>query len=83
MSLVVLEGTILTAIGTVVGLLCGTVGLQGLKSLRQFQGFFEPEFSTALIAEVFLTAIFLGAIGSLYPAWKTGRLRTVAALTHE
>jgi putative ABC transport system permease protein len=83
MSLVVLEGTILTAIGTIVGLFFGTVGLQGLKNLRQFQSFFEPVFSMALISEVFITAIFLGAVGSLYPAWKTGRLRTLAALTHE
>ena len=83
MSLVVLEGAILTAVGTAAGLFLGIVGLQGLKSLRQFQGFFEPVFSTALIAEIFIWAIFLGVIGSLYPAWKTGRLRTVVALTHE
>jgi putative ABC transport system permease protein len=83
MSLVVLEGVILTAIGTAAGLFLGIAGLKGLKSLSQFQGFFEPVFSAGLITEVFITAILRGVIGSLYPAWKTGRLRTVTALAHE
>lgn len=82
-AVVMLEGVLLAAVGSALGLGAGMLGLNGLSSLDALEGFIEPATTGSFLAEVFLAAILLGVMGSLYPAWRTSRLRTVDALKYE
>jgi putative ABC transport system permease protein len=83
MAMVMFEGMLLTALGSAVGLLIGLVGLWRLASLKHLQGFIIPTISAHFMVEVFLASTMLGVAGSLYPAWRTSRLRAVEALKQE
>ena len=83
MAMVMFEGMLLTALGSAVGLLIGIAGLHRLASLKHLQGFIDPTVSPRFMLEVALAATVLGILGSLYPAWRTSRLRTVDALKQE
>ncbi len=83
LALVMLEGLLLAALGSALGLGVGLAGLQWLASLKQLQGFIDPVVSSRFLLEVFLAATILGVCGSFYPAWRTTRLRAVEALKYE
>jgi len=83
MALVMFEGMLLAAMGSAAGVLIGLVGLRRLASLKHLQGFIDPAFSTFFLLEVVLAATMLGILGTLYPAWRTSRLRAVDALKQE
>lgn len=83
MAMVMIEGIILAAFGSAAGLLIGLAGLHRLASLKQMQGFVDPAISLRFMLEVILAATVLGLLGSIYPAWRTSRLRAVDALKKE
>ncbi len=83
MAIVMFEGMFLTALGSIAGLMIGLAGLQWLASLKYLQGFIAPVISAHFMFEVFLAATFVGVVGSLYPAWRTSRLRAIEALKQE
>jgi len=64
-------------------LLTGLAALRLLASLKYLQGFIDPAFSSLFLLEVVLAASILGILGSLYPAWRTSRLRAADALKQE
>lgn len=83
MAMVMLEGLFLTALGSAAGILSGFVGLRWLASLHYLQGFIDPVVSVRFVGQVFLAATLLGVAGSLYPTWRTSRLRAIEALKQE
>jgi putative ABC transport system permease protein len=83
MAMVMFEGMLLAALGSAAGLLIGLAGLHWLASLKHLQGFIDPAVSPRFMLEVVLAATILGILGSLYPAWRTSRLRAADALKQE
>jgi putative ABC transport system permease protein len=83
LGLIVIEGLILSAVGSLVGLGVGLAGLHWIVTSSAIRGFLEPEVSWRLIGEVLLAAIGLALAGSLYPAWRAVRLNVVEALRYE
>jgi ABC-type transport system, involved in lipoprotein release, permease component len=83
LRLILFEGLLMVAFGSVFGLILGTLNLRWLSSLKQLQGFFEPIISPRFLFDVFLGTIFMGVLGSLYPAWRAIHLRPVEALKQE
>ena len=83
MAMVMFEGMLLAALGSAAGLLIGLAGLNRLASLKHLQGFIDPAVSSRFMLEVVLAATVLGVMGSLYPAWRTSRLRAADALKQE
>lgn len=81
--MIVIEGMILAFLGSTFGLFAGILSLKWFASLKELQGFTDPEISLRLLFEVFCAAILLGMLGSLYPAWRISRLRVVEALKYE
>ena len=74
---------LLAALGSAAGLMIGIAGLQRLASLKHLQGFIDPAVSPRFMIEVALAATTLGILGSLYPSWRTSRLRAADALKQE
>ena len=83
MAMVMFEGMLLAALGSAAGLLIGLAGLHRLAALKHLQGFIDPTVSFRFLLEVVLAATVLGILGSLYPAWRTSRLRAADALKQE
>lgn len=83
LTMIVLEGLVMTMTGSMVGTLLGIYGLYGLASLPHFRGFLEPEVGLRLVLEVVVVTLSLGVIGSLYPAWRGVRLNPMEALKYE
>jgi len=81
--MVMLEGMFLAALGSALGVALGFFGLHWLSSLKNLQGIIDPVVSWRFLLEIFGAATLLGVLGSLYPAWRTTRLRTVEALKYE
>jgi putative ABC transport system permease protein len=83
LRLILLEGLLMVAFGSVFGLILGTLNLRWLSSLKQLQGFFEPIISLRFLLDVFLGTILMGVLSSLYPAWRAIHLKPVEALKQE
>ncbi len=83
LSMILRESLALSLLGAVLGLVTG-VGLIGvLNQLPFLQGFVRARFSAGLFGQAFVTALVLGAVGGIYPAWRASRLRPVEALRYE
>jgi putative ABC transport system permease protein len=83
LAMIVSEGLILSAAGSLSGSILGWGALKWLGKLPQVQGFIEPRVSLQLLTEVFGASLVLGILGSLYPAWRATRLNSVEALRYE
>ena len=82
-ALIVIEGLLLTAAGSVVGVSAGVGALRLLAAHPRLAGLLDPEITLRLGVEAIVATIVLGGLGSLYPAWRAVRLRPVDALRHE
>lgn len=76
----VLEGLLLSVIGSLAGGALGVGGLHWLVKLPRLQGFIEFHITPELLIHVSVAAIILGLIGSIYPAWRATKLDPVNAL---
>lgn len=102
MTQFVLEGTIISLIGGIVGVAIRSIGAPILATLvlpqlrsnldiavrniggSETWGTFittSPDIHTVLLG--IGVAVLLGALGSLYPAWRASRMKPVEALRHE
>jgi ABC-type antimicrobial peptide transport system permease subunit len=77
------ESVSLTLVGGLVGSLIGVLLGLLLNTVPWIQGFMQLEYSLGLFAQALGTALALGVVGGLYPAWWAGGLRPVEALRYE
>jgi ABC-type antimicrobial peptide transport system permease subunit len=82
-----LEGVLLSIIAGVVGIAIGTIAAPTLSSLLQLTRNIAPTAAVSVNAELVLLAfgvsILLGALGSLYPAWRAAKIRPAEAMKYE
>ena len=76
------ESLLLSVFGGTAGIALG-MGLVYLISLSSFGSFFAPSYSVGLFAQAMGTALVLGAVGGLYPAFRAAGLSPVEALRYE
>ena len=81
--MVLRESLALSVLGGVVGLVIGIGMIGGLNTLPFMKGFVKASFSVGLFGQALVTALVLGAVGGIYPAWRASRLRPVEALRYE
>ena len=65
--------------GSLVGVLLGVL----LNNVPLIEGWMQMRYSVGLFAQAFGTALALGIVGGLYPAWWAANLRPVEALRYE
>ncbi|MBI4672929.1 MAG: ABC transporter permease [Chloroflexi bacterium] len=77
------EALALSVLSSLVGIVFG-VGIGYLFTLAPgFGQFLLPAYTPAMLIQIFLVALVLGAIGGLYPAWRAANLRPIEALRYE
>ena len=81
--MIVRESVALSLLGSGVGVACGIVLGLALNLVPAIQGFLRLQYSVGLFAQAFGTALLLGAVGGVYPAWRASRLQPVEALRYE
>jgi len=74
---------LLGALGGVSGIIIGMLLTKLLGLIPSISGFMAANFSISLIIQAMLIALFLGALGGIYPAWRATRLQPVEALRYE
>jgi putative ABC transport system permease protein len=77
---IVIEGFILSAIGSAAGIVIGVAGSRLLSSIPAIGRFVTVEPTLSLVAATALAAIVLGMLGSFYPAWLATRQSPSTAL---
>jgi putative ABC transport system permease protein len=80
MGALVIEGFILSAFGSVLGIVLGVAGSKLLSSIPAIGRYVAVEPTLPLIAATALAAIVLGILGSFYPAFVATRQSPAAAL---
>jgi len=80
MAALVVEGFILSAIGSAAGVGIGVVGSQLLSAIPAIGRYVAVRPTSALVAATAVAAIALGILGSLYPAWLATRQSPAIAL---
>ena len=83
LAMVLRESLALGLLGGGIGLLTGIAVIAGLNTLPFMQGFVKARFSLGLFGQALATALVLGAVGGIYPAWRASRMRPVEALRYE
>jgi putative ABC transport system permease protein len=78
--LVLCESALLGALGGLVGVSLGALGLLTLGALPGVRGFLEPDLSPQLMLISISIAVVVGVISGLYPAWRSSRLNPSLAL---
>ncbi len=69
--------------GGALGCLAGAALVYALNQLPALVGMFDNALSPALFAQGMLIALFLGAAGGIYPAWRAAQLQPVEAMRYE
>jgi putative ABC transport system permease protein len=77
---IVIEGFILSAIGSAAGVVVGVVGSHLLSAIPAIGRFVTVSPTVPLVATTALAAIALGVLGSFYPAWLATRQSPATAL---
>jgi ABC-type lipoprotein release transport system permease subunit len=77
------ESLLLSSISGVFGIIMGVILCKILSGFPVAAMMVRVDFTPSLLASSFSMALFLGAIGGLYPAWRATRLSPVEALRYE
>jgi putative ABC transport system permease protein len=77
---IVIEGFILSAIGSAAGVVVGVAGSHLLSAIPAIGRFVTVSPTVPLVATTALAAIALGVLGSFYPAWLATRQSPATAL---
>ncbi len=79
--MILAEGTLISALGGLLGLAAGTAGAEVL--IHWAPRGLDTLYTPLLFAEGFAIAVALGFAGALYPAWQASRLSPIEALKYE
>jgi len=77
------ESLYLCGLASIIGAILGVALLNGLTAIPGMGAMLEAEWRPVTFISAIGTALLLGLIGGLYPAWRAGRLRPVEALRYE
>jgi putative ABC transport system permease protein len=80
MLALVIEGFILSAFGSMVGIVFGVAGSKFLSAIPSIGRYVAVEPTIQLIVVTALAAVVLGVLGSFYPAWEATRASPAEAL---
>jgi len=80
MGALVIEGFILSALGSAAGIVIGVAGSRLLSAIPAIGRYIAVRPTPGLIAATAVAAIILGILGSLYPAWVATRASPADAL---
>jgi ABC-type antimicrobial peptide transport system permease subunit len=82
-GLIVGEALALAVVGGIAGIVLG-VGLTELaRTVPAVESMLTGIFTPILFVQAMLTAILLGIVGAVYPAWRAARLAPVEAMRYE
>jgi len=89
MSIFIIEGTLVSSIGGIIGIILGVFGSQGLTLI--LNNFMRMGGSSNLTPVITVTSVILavavslivGIFSSLYPAWKAARMSPIEAVRYE
>ncbi|MBN1872656.1 MAG: ABC transporter permease [Anaerolineae bacterium] len=81
--MIVRESVTLSLLGGVTGVVIGVALGYGLNLLPVIQGMIRMTYSVGLFLQATGTALVLGIIGGIYPAWRASNLPPVEALRYE
>ncbi|MBM3128093.1 MAG: FtsX-like permease family protein [Chloroflexi bacterium] len=82
-AMIVGEAFLLCLVGGIVGSAIGAWLVYALNQIPALVGMFDNTLTPALFAQGMLIALFLGAAGGIYPAWRAARLQPVEAMRYE
>lgn len=77
------EAFVLSILGGLLGNVLGAAMIYGVNQIPAMAGMLDNAYSPALAVEAMLIALFLGAMGGLYPAWRASRLQPVEAMRYD
>lgn len=77
------ESAVVSVLGAIAGLLCGTCALFALKLIPALDGYVDTNLHPLLVLTVLLLALLTGVAGAVYPAVYAMRVRAMAALRFE
>ena len=83
LSLIVLEGVLITAVGALLGIVIGLGVMEVAADTDMAAGYLRPYTTFALILRTVLLTIAIGTLGALYPAWRATRLDPAEALRRQ
>ena len=83
LSLIVLEGVLMTAVGALLGLGLGLVVMEVAADTDMAAGYLRPYTNAGLVLRTVLLTIAIGTLGALYPAWRATRLDPAEALRRQ
>ena len=81
--MIVRESVTLSLLGGAGGSIAGVLLGLGLNLLPSMRGFMKLAYRPGLFAQTLITALVLGVLGGIYPAWWASNLRPVEALRYE
>lgn len=77
------EAVLLSSVGGVVGILLGVALGTAAGRIPGVGAFLEGSFTPGIFVQGMMTALGLGVVGGLYPAWSAANLQPVEALRYE
>jgi len=77
------ESLTLSAVSGLAGIALGVALGWLLSSIPAMNGVLDVAYPPKVLLQGYLTALLLGGVGGLYPAWRAGRLRPIEALRYE
>ncbi len=77
------EAFVLSVLGGLLGNALGAAMIFGINQVPALAGMMDNAYSPALFAQAMIVALFLGAMGGLYPAWRAARLQPVEAMRYD
>jgi len=83
LRMIVRESVVLSLLGGVAGVVTGVVLGLLINQLPVVEGFLRLEYHPELFLQAVGTAVTLGVVGGIYPAWRATRLHPVEALRYE
>jgi len=77
------EALVLSVVGGLLGNALGALMIYGVNQIPVLMGMMDNAYSPTLFVQAMLVALFLGAMGGLYPAWRASRLQPVEAMRYD